>query len=142
MLVTIFSFLLFLVFLVLSGFHFYWLFGGRWGTDRVFPSKNDELNAHQIPKMATLMVAIGLAAFGLLYLQKSGFIQFDIPVWIHQYAYWVIPIIFIIRAIGEFNYVGLFKKVKHTKFAKADTKLFSPLCLGIGIIGLLIQLMN
>ncbi|MFT6442917.1 MAG: hypothetical protein ACJASM_002470, partial [Salibacteraceae bacterium] len=37
---------------------------------------------------------------------------------------------------------GLFKKIKHTDFAKADTKLFVPLCLSIGIIGIVIQLMN
>jgi hypothetical protein len=43
--------------------------------------------------------------------------------------------------MGEFNYVGFFKKVKDTEFAKWDTKLFSPLCLLISSFGFAIELM-
>lgn len=118
--------------------HFYWMFGGRWGTQRVFPTRSKEAEAPPIPKIATLIVALGLLFFGLLYLRKAGFIDFPLPPWILHYSYWLIPAIFIVRAIGEFKYVGFFKKVKDTHFAKADTQYFSPLCLFIGILGLLI----
>jgi len=138
---TILSLILFLIFLVLSAFHFYWFFGGIWGLDKVFPTKSDTSETLAIPKFATLIVAFGLLAFGMLYLMKSGLISFQIPQVLNSFAYWIIPAIFILRAIGEFNYVGFFKKVRHTKFAKADSKLFSPLCLGIGLIGIIIQLM-
>jgi len=142
MIQTILSIILFLTFTVLADFHVYWLFGGDWGLDRVFPTKeNESSTVVTIPKFATLLVALGLFLFGLLYLLKSGLVIMfaQIPSWL-GYAYWFIPIIFILRAIGEFKYVGFFKKVKHTKFAEADTKVFSPLCLGIGIVGILIQL--
>jgi len=124
---------------VLSGFHFYWLFGGKWGTDKVFPTKTNQSSKPPIPKFAILIVALGLAFFGLLYLIKSGLITAQLPHWV-TYAYWIIPAIFILRSIGEFNYVGFFKKVKDTPFAKADTKIFAPLCLTIGVLGILIQL--
>lgn len=139
MLIQVLSIILFLIFTVLSGFHVYWLFGGTWGTQSVFPTKLNEATTIKIPKFATLIVALGLATMAYLYLIKSGLAVNHLPSWITRYAYWIIPCLFILRAIGEFNYVGLFKKVKETKFGKADTRIFSPLCLFIGIAGLLIQ---
>lgn len=68
--------------------------------------------------------------------------KIQIPNWITNYGYWIIPSIFILRAIGDFKYVGFFKKVRNTEFAKTDSKWFAPLCLTIGIFGILIQLMN
>ncbi|WP_281635816.1 DUF3995 domain-containing protein [Flavobacterium marginilacus] len=46
------------------------------------------------------------------------------------------------RAIGDFNYVGFFKKIKLAKFGKNDTKYFSPLCLIIGILTLILELIK
>ncbi len=54
--------------------------------------------------------------------------------------FWLIASIFIIRAIGEFNYVGFFKKIKYTQFGRNDTKYYSPLCLIIGILTIIIDL--
>ncbi|WP_299890053.1 DUF3995 domain-containing protein [uncultured Lacinutrix sp.] len=142
MVIVALSIFLFLIFTVLGGFHFYWLFGGVWGLKSVIPTKENELSNLSIPKLATLIVGLTLTLFGLLYLVKSGLINVQIPNWIINYGYWFIPSIFILRAIGEFNYVGFFKKIKNTKFSKADTEVFSPLCLIIGIIGILIQLIH
>lgn len=139
MLIIILSVILFLIFCNLGGFHFYWFFGGTWGLAHVFPTKDDAAHVLRIPKFATLIVALALVAMGLLYLIKSGIISFALPTFITNYVYWIIPSIFILRAVGEFKYVGFFKKIKGTKFASADTKIFSPLCMVIGIIGFLIQ---
>ena len=135
MIVTIISVILFLVFSILGGFHFYWLFGGEWWLKKVIPTKGNEPNSLSIPEIATLTVALVLVAFGLIYLLKTGIITIVTPKIITNYAYWLIPAVFTMRALGDFKYVGFFKKIKHTEFAKADTKLFSPLCLGIGILG-------
>ncbi len=142
MIVIILSIILFLIFTVLGGFHFYWIFGGIWGLEKVIPTKGNEVNTLSIPKLATLIVGLVLVFFGLIYLIKSGFTNVQVPNWVTNYGYWFIPSIFILRAIGEFKYVGFFKKIKNTEFAKADSKIFSPLCLGIGVIGVLIQLMK
>jgi len=142
MAITILSLILFLIFTILSGFHFYWMLGGQWGTDKVFPTKSNEINTIRIPKFAALIVALGLLAFGLIYFVKTEIIAVKLPKLLSNYAYWLIPSIFIIRAIGEFRYVGFFKKIKETPFAKADTKIFSPLSLLIGGIGVLIQILS
>lgn len=134
------SILLCVTFLVLSGFHFYWIFGGTWGVKKVIPTKTNGVNSFTIPKFGTLIVALVLVVFGLVYLAKSEFIT--IPYSFTKYAYWCIPAIFILRGIGEFKYVGFFKTIKNTEFAKADTKLFSPLCIMIGFIGFIIQFIS
>lgn len=141
MLTSILSITLFIIFLVLGAFHFYWLFGGRWGADQVIPRKSDQEDFIPIPKFATLIVAVGLVFLGVIYLDKSGLKIVDLPDWLTGYAGWIIPSVFILRAIGDFNYVGMFKKIKDTDFANADSKLFVPLCICISILGLLIQVL-
>lgn len=142
MLVILLAIILFLIFTVLGAFHFYWLLGGLYGLKKAIPTKGATANTLAIPKIATLLVGLVLVSFGLLYLLKTGITSIHLPDWLTTYSYWFIPAIFILRAIGEFNYVGFFKKIKNTEFAKADSKIFSPLCLGIGIIGIVIQLLS
>lgn len=133
--------LLFLIFLFISSIHFYWAFGGKWGSDAVLPTKDDNntkvLNPTVLP---TLIVAFSLLGFGLFILVMSGLITFDTPQLLSKYGLWIIAGIFTLRAIGDFNYVGFFKKIKQTKFGKNDTKYFSPLCLIIGILTIILEL--
>lgn len=142
MITTISSIILLAIFTSLGFIHFYWLFGGKWGLEKVIPTKDNQTSTLSIPKFATLIVALVLLLFGLIYLVKSGLTNVHIPNLVTKYGYWIIPSIFILRAIGDFKYVGFFKKIKNTKFAKADSKWFTPLCLTIGMFGILIQLMN
>ncbi|WP_298553840.1 DUF3995 domain-containing protein [uncultured Algibacter sp.] len=139
---TILSIILLIIFTSLGFIHFYWLFGGKWGLEKVIPTKDNQTSSLSIPKFATLIVALILVLFGLIYLVKSGLTNIEVPNWIKTYGYWIIPSIFILRAIGDFKYVGFFKKIKNTKFAIADSKMFAPLCLAVGIIGILIQFVN
>ena len=37
------------------------------------------------------------------------------------------------RAVGDFRLVGLFKRVRDTGFARLDTWVYAPLCLGLGV---------
>ncbi|NVK52340.1 MAG: DUF3995 domain-containing protein [Flavobacteriaceae bacterium] len=136
------SLLLFITFTILGCFHFYWFFGGTWGLKKAIPTKSNDVKLKTPPKFATLFVALVLASFALVYLIKSELIIISTNSKAIRIAYWVIPILFIIRAVGEFNYIGFLKKVKDTEFAKADSNLFSPLCLGIGMIGIIIQLLT
>ncbi|WP_414652540.1 DUF3995 domain-containing protein [Gelidibacter sp.] len=85
------------------------------------------------------MVGIELAVFGIFYLLRAGLFDHNLPEWVMVLGSWVIPIIFILRAIREFKYVGFFNSVKNTYFGKLDSRFFSPLCLMIGVLGILIQ---
>lgn len=140
---TAVAIILIIIFLVLSGIHYYWLLGGKWGTDAVIPTKDDEVKAIMPGFVPTIMVATGLLGFGGIVL--SSVMDFDLPEWLNpanKYGLWLIVGIFGSRAVGEFNYVGFFKKIKHTKFAVNDTKYYSPLSLAISILALILQLMR
>ena len=132
--------LLFLIFLFLSSVHFYWAFGGKWGTEGVYPSKADGTPMHPPSIAATLIVALGLLSFAVFYLIKAEYIAVQLPLWLNKNGLWILTGIFILRAIGDFNYLGFFKKVKNSKFAVNDTKYYAPLCLIIGLLTLILQL--
>jgi len=132
--------LLVLIFLFLSLIHFYWAFGGKWGTEGVYPSKAEGSPMRPPSILATLIVAIGLLTFAAFYLIKAGYIAVQLPLWLNKNGLWILTGIFILRAIGEFNYLGFFKKVKNTKFAINDTKYYAPLCMIIALLTLILQL--
>jgi hypothetical protein len=137
--IVIIALTLFAIFLFLSGIHFYWAFGGRWGEDSVLPAKSNNQKIIQPGLFATIMVALVLLTFALFILIKAGLLQTTLPTWLQQYGLYILAGLFIIRAIGDFKYVGFTKKLKGTKFALMDTKWYSPLCLGIGILLILLQ---
>lgn len=139
---TILSAILFGIFTMLGLIHFNWFFGGKWGFEKALPTKENGERILNPKKLDSAIVGFGLLLFGLVFLLKSELINFQIPSWISTYGSWIISSIFILRAIGDFKYVGFFKKIKNTEFGKADSKLFSPLCLIIGLIGILLQLMK
>jgi len=134
--------LLSIILIGLGLIHFNWVIGGEFGFSESLPTKENGERVLHPKKIDSAIVAIGLTAFGIFYILKSGLFEYNLPEWIMKYGSWIIPIIFLLRAIGEFKYIGFFKSIKKTDFGKLDTKLFSPLCLIIGIFGILNQLMK
>ncbi len=134
------SILLSIILVALGILHFKWAMGETFGFSKSLPTKESGERVLNPTKMDSVIVGAGLTAFGIFYVFKSGLIASGLPEWITIYAGWIIPMIFLLRAMGEFKYVGFFKKVKNTEFGKLDTKYFSPLCLVIGILGIIIQL--
>ena len=131
-----------LILIALGVIHFNWVFGGKFGFKESLPTKENGERVLNPRKIDSAIVGIVLTAFGVFYALKSGLINYNIPEQIMTYGSWIIPILFLLRAIGEFKYVGFFKSVRKTGFGKLDTMFFSPLCLLIGILGLIIQLIN
>ena len=113
MIFKILSLLLFCVFLFLGGIHLFWLLGGKWGLKKAIPTKENSTINHKTPKVATLIVAIILFCFATAYLIKSKIFVIEFPEKLLNLTLWFIPSAFILRAIGEFNYVGFFKKIKN-----------------------------
>lgn len=137
---TIIAIILFLIFLFLASVHFYWSLGGRWGSGAVIPTKDDHVKLMMPGVVPTLIVAFGLLGFGFFILIQAGIISVSLPQALNRYGLWIIAGIFILRAIGDFNYVGFFKKIRQTKFGRNDTKYYSPLCLLIGLLTIIIEL--
>lgn len=128
------SILLATIFVALSLIHIYWGLGGKWAFADAFPTNDDGTQLHQVPGIvASFIVAAGLFCFGLIYLIKAEIVSISLPTILNNYGLWIIAGIFLLRAIGDFNYVGIFKKIKTTSFAKKDNKIYTPLCMFIGL---------
>ncbi len=129
--------LLSLIFLLLSTLHFYWAVGGKWGLDDAVPTNTEGKKILKTSVLSCIVVGTGLIFFALYYFLPL--IEISIPEPLY-FLSWLIPAIFLIRSIGDFKYVGFFKRIKSTHFGQLDTKYFSPLCLLIAILGFSILL--
>ncbi|UNY99950.1 DUF3995 domain-containing protein [Zhouia spongiae] len=131
-----------IIFIALGLVHYNWVIGGNFGLAVALPTDENGKRVLNPKKADSAIVGTGLIAFGVFYLIGAGVLKASLPDWIFNYGGWIIPSIFLLRAVGEFKYVGFFKKIKQTPFGKMDTKLFSPLCLFIAVAGFAIQLLN
>ncbi len=130
------------IFVSLALFHIYWGFGGKSGSAATIPTKENNKPVINPGPIACFVVGIALLSFAVLVLIKAGIILFDLPDWLLNYGLGVIAAIFLLRAIGEFKYVGFFKKVKTTRFGEMDSKYYSPLCLVVGGLCAILELVN
>ncbi|MFA9559961.1 DUF3995 domain-containing protein [Evansella sp. AB-rgal1] len=125
---------------LISFIHFYWIFGGRWGINAAVPEKVGGRYLFAPRIIETLIVALGLLFVGYMLLVQFNAIPFFQPnVWTKTICI-LFTIVFFLRAIGDFKYLGFFKRIKHTTFAKYDTKYYCPLCLYFGTSFLLVWL--
>ena len=131
-----------LIFLVLAAIHIYWAFGGKSGAAASVPTNEKNIPVIKPGFMDCLAVAAGLFCFGAFVLIRSGIFSLSMPGWLFNYGLWLISAIFFLRAIGEFKYVGFFKKIKNTRFAQMDTKYYSPLCLLIVVLTVILEMVS
>ncbi|SNR15598.1 DUF3995 domain-containing protein [Tenacibaculum jejuense] len=132
-----------IILLIISLFHFYWAFGGTFGLDRVIPTNTKQVKVLKAPPILTLLVAFFVLLIFSSYIQVAKIYDFYfLPQWIKTNGLLIFSSIFLLRAIGDFKYVGFFKRIKQTKFAVNDTKFFSPLCLFLALSGYLLLFLN
>lgn len=120
--------LLTIIFGTLGVIHLYWAAGGAFGLDGVLPAVNDAPLFTPGP-LVTIAVACLLGVFSIIAI-ILGFGDDSIGAYLNHaiISAYVIGTILLLRAIGDFRYVGFFKRVKGSKFAVYDSWLFSPLC--------------
>ncbi|WP_416148425.1 DUF3995 domain-containing protein [Salipaludibacillus sp. HK11] len=118
---------------LISFVHFYWLFGGRRGLNAVLPEKVEGGKSFSPRWIETLIVALGLLVVALILLIQYDLILFFQPNMFTKLFCIIFTFVFLMRAIGDFKHLGIFKKVKHTTFSKYDTRLYNPLCLYLAL---------
>jgi hypothetical protein len=121
------------VMVYLAGLHAYWALGGKWGSFATVPTVGGERTFHPGP-LATWVVAILLAIGAVIICGQAG--VFAIGSWspLFRLGAWCLCGVFLLRAIGNFKTVGLFKSVRGTPFAYWDTRLYSPLCVFLAVL--------
>jgi hypothetical protein len=89
-----------------------------------------------------LLVSVVVLALALITLGNKGLFDKYFSRKLFSRGALVIAVVLLLRAIGDFRFVGFFKTVKDTRFAVNDTYIFSPLCLILAILSLYIFLLG
>ncbi len=121
------------VFCLLSLVHIAWAIGVRLGGVHVLPERADGSLALRPGPGSALAVAGLLFIAALLVTQRVGLGRELIPAALVVPGCWALAGALILRSIGEFRYVGFFKRVRGTAFARMDARYYSPLALLLGI---------
>jgi hypothetical protein len=131
------------VFGALAALHVYWAARGSSGADGggAVPTRSDGTPLFRPGRVSTLAVAAALGIAALVVLGRSGVMAPRGPVWIYRAGAWTVGAVLLLRTIGDFRYVGLFKRQRDSRFAMLDTRYFTPLCaaLAAGVLYLAVS---
>ena len=121
-----------IAFVALSAIHVYWALGGGMGKAAAVPELNSR-PAFVPSARSTLAVAVGLASCAVLVAASAGLVVSSSPAaWVTWLSF-VLALVLIARAVGDFRLVGFFKRVRGTRFARLDSAVYAPLCLVLGL---------
>lgn len=129
--------LLAIIFAVIALLHFYWAFGGSTPGMAAIPTVGGK-QAFTPSAFGTAMVALAFVAAALVALGQIGYLGEIVPHWIFRAGLFIISVLFLLRAVGEFKMVGFFKTLTGTPFASMDTWVYSPLCLFIAVAAFIV----
>lgn len=120
------------VFVVLALWHFRMALAPATGESGAVPSIQGKPLFVPSAK-ATVGVGVALIAFAALVAGTAGFLPLPLPGVVLVWLSYALALGLLVRAIGEFKYVGFFKRVRGSRFAKLDTLVYSPLCLVLAV---------
>lgn len=113
--------------------HFYWAFGGTKGVAAAVPASRGQPLFKPGP-MATTGVGIGLLGLAALFFVTGVRLAPQAAQWGLRTMTALAGLVFAARAVGDFRYLGFFKRAREGRFAWLDTYAYSPLCLALAIL--------
>ncbi|WP_439892602.1 DUF3995 domain-containing protein [Ralstonia sp. 25C] len=111
----------------LGSTHLYWAVGGTAGKQAAVPSVGGA-PLFRPSVIGTALVAVILLAMAAWVAAASGNLATPVPHGVLRVGALLLAVIFALRAVGDFRYVGFFKRVRGSVFAQRDTWVYSPLC--------------
>jgi hypothetical protein len=108
--------------------HLYWAAGGDVGRTAAVPTRTGDRPVLHPSPIATLSVAVGLAGVAVVVLVRAQVVPAIGSPALYRWGAWLAGGAFALRVVGEFRYVGLFKRVRGTRFAAWDGAVYTPLC--------------
>jgi Protein of unknown function (DUF3995) len=116
-----------------AAFHFYWGFGGQYGRRVAVPQRVDGSPLFVPTNAATLAVALLLTLMLVVLAVYAMRLDLPLPRGALRTAMLVLALIFLARGLSWHAYIGLFKTVRTTDFARNDTLFYSPGCIVTGL---------
>ncbi|MEP7129842.1 MAG: DUF3995 domain-containing protein [Sphingomicrobium sp.] len=121
-----------------AGFHAHWALGGRLGLSVSLPQRPDgtPVMAHRFSwwRAAAGAIALLLGVLALLLLDRVHVLALPLPDAVERAALLAVGVAFVARALVPNRFVGFFKTLRGTRWAKYDTRLYSPLFLLLGVL--------
>jgi hypothetical protein len=112
--------------------HAYWGIRGEFGRSAAVP----EVDGRPLflPSRAACFAVAALLAVAVWVLLIGGELLPDLGQrWLGVVGPVAVGLVLLARAVGDFRYVGFFKRVHDSRFAVLDSRFFSPLCLVLGL---------
>lgn len=123
---------LLIVFMFIALFHLVWTIRGPNPNSKTLPQINGQ-PAFIPSRLAALAVTIAFTVGMALIAMRIQLIQNPSSENTLRWMLIAMSLIFLARAIGDFNLVGFFKRKSPSHFARLDNLYFSPLCLGVSL---------
>jgi hypothetical protein len=117
-------------FILLGVWHFYMALAPASGANGAVPSV-DGKPLFTPSRGATVAVGVVLLLFATLVAATGGLFALPLGHTVLAWLSYALAAGLLARAIGEFKYLGFFKRVRGSRFATLDTFVFSPLCLAL-----------
>ncbi|MDF1818249.1 MAG: DUF3995 domain-containing protein [Immundisolibacteraceae bacterium] len=124
--------LLIAIFILLGCWHLYWAMGGAVMRTATIPTLNGKPTIDPPPWLVTLVGLLLLSMAGLV-AATAGLVSVPISAGALAGLCYGLAMVFLIRAIGDFNLVGFFKRIRDSRFSRWDTFAYSPLCLALSV---------
>ena len=119
------------ILLALSLLHFYWAFGGSYAKAGAIPSSANGKPVLSPRPLITAAVGVALLAMAGLVGAAAGMLPVPVPPLLVKVPTGLLAAVFFARGVGDFRYVGFFKSVKGSLFARRDTYFYAPLCIAL-----------
>lgn len=116
----------------IAALHVYWGVRGELGRSAALP----EVEGRPVfvpTRVACFAVATLLAIAVWVLLVGAGLLPDLGQRWLGVAGPIAVGVVLLARAVGDFRYVGFFKRVRGSRFATLDSRYFSPLCLLLGL---------
>lgn len=117
----------------LAAVHLAWALGAKSPGTATVPTRGDGQLVFRPGRAATFAVAALLLFAAVILLGDVGILAPIGPRILYRVGVWWIGAVFLLRAIGDFRYVGIFKRERATRFAQLDSRIYTPLCVALAV---------
>lgn len=106
--------------------HLYWAAGGTFWRDRINPIVDGKplLKINAVSCLAVAWILFLMASVPVVRMNPA----------LRKWLLVGMTLLFAVRAVGDFKYVGFFKSVKGSVFAYWDSRLYSPMNLALSAL--------
>lgn len=112
--------------------HLYWASGGRWAIGPVLPEVDGRPLFTPGPAI-TVLVSLGALGFAAIAAQAGGWIALPLSPGLVRGGAALVALVFLARTFGDRRTVGVLKRVRGTRFARWDDRLYTPLSFGLAV---------